>query len=57
MAFYSSTTGQTTLLSFYSREELCNFKRITLLRDYIREVTEQNQDLLMGECREMLFAD
>jgi hypothetical protein len=28
-----------------------------LLWDYIRGVTEQNQALLMGESREMLFAD
>jgi hypothetical protein len=27
------------------------------LWDYIRSVTEQNQSLLMGESREMLFAD
>jgi hypothetical protein len=32
-------------------------ERITLLWDYIRSVTEQNQRLLMGESREMLFAD
>jgi hypothetical protein len=28
-----------------------------LLWDYIREVTEQNHGLLMGETREMVFAD
>jgi len=28
-----------------------------LLWDYIREVTERNQALLMGETREMRFAD
>ena len=41
----------------YCREDLRKLKRITLLWDYIREVTEQNQRLLMGESREMLFAD
>ncbi|MDP9654168.1 UNVERIFIED_ORG: hypothetical protein J2W87_002087 [Pseudomonas putida] len=39
------------------REDLRKLKRITLLWDYIRQVTEQNQGLLMGESREMLFAD
>ncbi len=33
----------------YCREDLRKLKRITLLWDYIRQVTEQNQDLLMGE--------
>lgn len=41
----------------YCREDLRKLKRITLLWDYIREVTEQNQGLLMGETREMRFAD
>ncbi|MDP9654172.1 UNVERIFIED_ORG: hypothetical protein J2W87_002091 [Pseudomonas putida] len=41
----------------YRREDLRKLKRITLLWDYIRQVTEQNQGLLMGESREMLFAD
>ena len=41
----------------YCREDLRKLKRITLLWDYIRQVTEQNQGLLMGESREMLFAD
>jgi len=41
----------------YCREDLYKLKRITLLWDYIREVTEQNQGRLMGESREMLFAD
>jgi DNA-binding transcriptional LysR family regulator len=41
----------------YCREDLRKLKRITLLWDYIRSVTEQNQSLLMGESREMLFAD
>jgi hypothetical protein len=39
------------------REDLRKLKRITLLWDYIRQVTEQNQGLLMGDRREMLFAD
>ena len=41
----------------YCREDLRKLKRITLLWDYIREVTEQNQGLLMGETREITFAD
>ena len=41
----------------YCREDLRKLKRITLLWDYIREVTEQNRPLLMGERREMVFAD
>jgi hypothetical protein len=41
----------------YSREDLRKLKRITLLWDYIRAVTEQNRGLLMGESRETLFAD
>ncbi|MPR05424.1 MULTISPECIES: LysR family transcriptional regulator [Pseudomonas] len=41
----------------YCREDLRKLKRITLLWDYIREVTEQNAGLLMGETREMRFAD
>jgi DNA-binding transcriptional LysR family regulator len=41
----------------YCREDLRKLKRITLLWDYIREVTEQNRGLLMGETREMQFAD
>jgi len=44
-------------LWMYCREDLRKLKRITLLWDYIRQVTEQNQGLLMGESREMLFAD
>jgi hypothetical protein len=44
-------------LWMYCREDLRKLKRITLLWDYIREVTERNQSLLMGESREMLFAD
>jgi|GEM_PF-1585921 hypothetical protein len=44
-------------LWMYCREDLRKLKRITLLWDYIREVTERNQGLLMGESREMLFAD
>ncbi len=41
----------------YCREDLRKLKRITLLWDYIRDVTERNQALLMGETREMRFAD
>lgn len=41
----------------YCREDLRKLKRITLLWDYIREVTERNQALLMGQTREMQFAD
>ena len=41
----------------YCREDLRKLKRITLLWDYIRSVTEQNQRLLMGETRSMVFAD
>ncbi|MGF6153663.1 hypothetical protein QFZ84_004667 [Pseudomonas fluorescens] len=41
----------------YCREDLRKLKRITLLWDYIRAVTEQNQALLMGETRTMYFAD
>ena len=44
-------------LWMYCREDLRKLKRITLLWDYIREMTERNQSLLMGESREMLFAD
>ncbi|WP_347903893.1 LysR family transcriptional regulator [Pseudomonas purpurea] len=40
----------------YCREDLRKLKRITLLWDYIRSVTEQNQALLMGETRTMVFA-
>jgi hypothetical protein len=40
----------------YCREDLRKLKRITLLWDYIREVTEANAPLLMGETREMKFA-
>ncbi|VVP30960.1 hypothetical protein PS858_04315 [Pseudomonas fluorescens] len=41
----------------YCREDLRKLKRITLLWDYIREVTELNQGLLMGERRDMVFTD
>jgi DNA-binding transcriptional LysR family regulator len=41
----------------YCREDLRKLKRITLLWDYIRNVTEQNQPLLMGESRTLRFAD
>lgn len=39
----------------YCREDLRKLKRITLLWDYIRDVTERNGGLLMGESREMVF--
>ncbi len=49
-----------TFLSFqfwmYCREDLRKLKRITLLWDYIRDVTEANAPLLMGNSREMKFA-
>ena len=41
----------------YCREDLRKLKRITLLWDYIREVTELNAPLLLGETRGMKFAD
>jgi len=41
----------------YCREDLRKLKRITLLWDYIRDVTEQNRPLLIGNSREMVFAD
>jgi DNA-binding transcriptional LysR family regulator len=41
----------------YCREDLRKLKRITLLWDYIREVTEQNAPLLLGETRALKFAD
>lgn len=41
----------------YCREDLRKLKRITLLWDYIREVTELNGPLLLGETRELKFAD
>ncbi|CAO3308813.1 hypothetical protein METHP14_420008 [Pseudomonas sp. P14-2025] len=40
----------------YCREDLRKLKRITLLWDYIRGVTEANAPLLMGQTREMRFA-
>ncbi len=52
-------TGLTlSLLLFwmYCREDLRKLKRITLLWDYIRDVTEANAPLLMGNSREMKFA-
>ena len=39
----------------YCREDLRKLKRITLLWDYIREVTELNAALLQGETRGMKF--
>jgi DNA-binding transcriptional LysR family regulator len=41
----------------YCREDLRKLKRITLLWDYIREVTELNRPLLLGETHVLLFAD
>jgi len=41
----------------YCREDLRKLKRITLLWDYIRDVTERNAPLLMGESHTMSFAD
>ncbi|MCD5970833.1 LysR family transcriptional regulator [Pseudomonas quasicaspiana] len=40
----------------YCREDLRKLKRITVLWDYIREVTELNQGLLLGRSREVMFA-
>jgi DNA-binding transcriptional LysR family regulator len=40
----------------YCREDLRKLKRITVLWDYIREVTELNQGLLQGQSREVRFA-
>lgn len=40
----------------YCREDLRKLKRITVLWDYIREVTELNQGLLVGRSREVMFA-
>jgi DNA-binding transcriptional LysR family regulator len=39
----------------YCREDLRKLKRITLLWDYIREVTEMNHDFLMGEPSPLRF--
>ena len=39
----------------YCREDLRKLKRITLLWDYIRAVTEQNRPLLLGETKGMVF--
>ena len=41
----------------YCREDLRKLKRITLLWDYIREVTELNSPLLLGETRDLRFVD
>ncbi len=40
----------------YCREDLRKLKRITLLWDYIRQVTEANTPLLMGDAGELRFA-
>jgi hypothetical protein len=39
----------------YCREDLRKLKRITLVWDYIRQVTELNQGLLMGETNAIRF--
>lgn len=39
----------------YCREDLRKLKRITVLWDYIREVTELNQGLLLGRSGELRF--
>ncbi|EGH34396.1 regulatory protein, LysR:LysR, substrate-binding [Pseudomonas syringae pv. japonica str. M301072] len=39
----------------YCREDLRKLKRITLLWDYIREVTELNKGFLLGENRAIRF--
>jgi len=41
----------------YCREDLRKLKRITLLWDYIREVTELNAPLLMGDTSTLRFAE
>ena len=41
----------------YCREDLRKLKRITLLWDYIREVTEMNGPFLLGETRDLRFVD
>ncbi len=41
----------------YCREDLRKLKRINLLWDYIRSVTELNGPLLLGESRELRFND
>jgi hypothetical protein len=41
----------------YCREDLRKLKRITLLWDYIRAVTELNRPLLLGETHVLRFAD
>ena len=41
----------------YCREDLRKLKRITLLWDYIREVTERNTGLLMGDTTQTIFIE
>jgi DNA-binding transcriptional LysR family regulator len=41
----------------YCREDLRKLKRITLLWDYIRQVTELNGPLLLGETHVLRFAE
>lgn len=39
----------------YCREDLRKLKRITVLWDYIREVTELNKEFLLGEGAAVRF--
>ncbi|MEE4617819.1 LysR family transcriptional regulator [Pseudomonas alliivorans] len=41
----------------YCREDLRKLKRITVLWDYVREVTEMNGPFLLGGTRDLRFAD
>ncbi|MEE4229210.1 LysR family transcriptional regulator [Pseudomonas viridiflava] len=41
----------------YCREDLRKLKRITVLWDYVREVTEMNRDVLLGKTQGLRFAD
>lgn len=41
----------------YCREDLRKLKRITLLWDYLREVTEMNGPFLLGETQRLRFVD
>ena len=41
----------------YCREDLRKLKRITVLWDYVREVTEMNRGLLLGETATPCFKD
>ncbi|MNH20971.1 hypothetical protein D3C79_807610 [compost metagenome] len=57
MAILPEEVAITRQFWMYCREDLRKLKRITLLWDYIRNVTERNTPLLMGESRTMSFAD